>query len=50
MQVENALEVLFNLSVVVSDHLDKLLDGLLRLSTFEVNTQLPVPALNPHIE
>lgn len=50
MQVKDALEVLLNLSVVVSNDFNQLLNSLLRLSTFQVNAQLPVPALDPHIE
>ena len=38
MQVVDALEAFFDLSIVVLDHLNYFLDGLLRLTTLEVKS------------
>ena len=50
MHIENALKVLLNLCVVVSDHLGELLNRLLILTTLHVDAHLPGPPLNPKIE
>ena len=50
MQVVDTLEILFDLSVVESYHLDQFLHRSLCVATLDMYPQLPRPQLNPEIK
>ena len=50
MDVINALEVIFHLRVIESDHLHHLFDCQVVLTTFQVDAKLPGATLNPELK
>ena len=50
MQVVDALESLFNLGIVVLDHLNNFLDRLFRLTALKVEAKLPCATLYPELK